>query len=220
MSRSSSKYNQKDRFFHRAKQDKFVARSVYKLDELNKRYQLLGKNNVVVDLGCAPGSWLQYLSEHVGRKGMVLGYDLVPIELSLGPRVHAHIASVTELTLEQVQSDLQALRNSAQPSNDPSAPPPAVDALISDMAPKLTGIRDADQAKSVGLVEYALGLSQALLRPEKGVFVAKLFQGRDSDELVSKVKKAFYDVKLLKPEATREGSREVFVLGRRLRPGK
>ncbi|MBX2810522.1 MAG: RlmE family RNA methyltransferase [Myxococcales bacterium] len=193
---------------------------MFKLDELNQKFRLIGKNQIVVDLGCAPGSWLQYLAEHVGRKGLVLGYDVAPVELSLGPKVQTHIVDVTELSPERVREDLQSLRQQAAPHTPPNAPPPPVDALLSDMAPKLSGIRDADQAKSVALVEFALQLSRTLIRPGQGVFVAKFFQGRDSDQLVAEVKRFYSDVKLLKPEATREGSREVFVLGRRLRPSK
>ena len=217
MSRSSSsRYQQKDRFFHKAKQDQFVARSVYKLQELNRRYALIGKNQVVVDLGCAPGSWLQYIASEIGRKGLVVGYDLVPVEISAGSRARAFTCSVDTLTSERIREDLRQLQLELKPDREPSDP--VIDALVSDMAPKLTGIRDADQAKSVELVLQALTLAQSLLRPHNGVFVAKFFQGRDSDELVASVKKVFAEVKLLKPEATREGSREVFVLGRRLRP--
>lgn len=214
MAKSSSRYQRQDRFFKKAKQDKFVARSVYKLDELDRRYGLLSKNQTVVDLGCAPGSWLQYLAEKVGKRGRVVGYDLVPVELGLPSRVAAHVADVTALTAPRVWADLRAL------GGDPAdGPPPRVDALISDMAPKLTGVRDADQARSVGLVRFAVTLARQLLGVDRGVFVAKLFQGRDTDELVAEVKSSFREVKLLKPEATRDGSREVFVLGRKLRPG-
>lgn len=216
----SNRYQRQDRFFKKAKNDKFVARSVYKLDELDRRYSLIAKNLTVVDLGCAPGSWLQYLAERVGRKGLVLGYDIVPIEMGLGPRVRTFVQDVHQMTAWSVLEEVEAFRaHLAQETPTPitAHQRPKVDALISDMAPKLTGIRDADQAKSVQLVGHALTLARGLLRPEKGVFVAKLFQGRDTDELVEEVKQGFRDVKLLKPEATREGSREVFVLGRTLR---
>ncbi|MEO1230431.1 MAG: RlmE family RNA methyltransferase [Myxococcota bacterium] len=201
----SGRYNRHDRFYEKAKADKYVARSVYKLDELDRRYGLIKKNQTIVDLGCAPGSWLQYLAEKVGRKGAVVGYDIVPVEMGFGPRVVAHVADVKTLTPTRILEDLAELTTKP------------VDALISDMAPKLTGIRDADQAKSVEMVGYGLRLAQALLQPDRGVFVAKLFQGRDTDGLVEDVRKAFREVKLLKPEATRDGSREVFVLGRNLR---
>lgn len=227
MSRAS-RYQRHDRFYQKAKRDEFAARSVYKLEELDQRYGLIQKGQVVVDLGCAPGSWLQYLGERVGRKGGVVGYDLVEVELVLGPRGVARVADVLKLTPEQILDDVAELMSepprppdaAATGSDSESRGPakrPRVDALVSDMAPKLTGIRDADQARSVHMVAHALELAVALLPKEKGVFVAKLFQGRDTDELVASVKRAFREVKLLKPNATREGSREVFVLGRILR---
>lgn len=208
-----SGYQKQDRFFKKAKQDRFVARSVYKLDELDRRYRLFKKDPVVIDLGCAPGSWLQYLSERVGRKGLAIGYDRVVVEAALGPRVRAYVADVASLDPERIRRDIACLSEELGGANAPK-----VDAVISDMAPKLTGIRDADQAKSVEIVGQAFRLARGLLNPEQGVFVAKLFQGRDTDGLVSEVKGAFREVKLLKPEATRDGSREVFVLGRLLRP--
>lgn len=206
-----ARYERQDRFFHRAKQDQYVARSVYKLDELDRRYRLVSKGDAVVDLGCAPGSWLQYLGEKVGKKGLALGYDLEPVTIPLAASVTTHVADVFDLTPERVLDDAAAAA-----SRDEK--PPKMAALLSDMAPKLTGIRDADQARSVHLVEWALRLARGLFEPGRGVFVAKLFQGRDTDGLVAEVKQAFREVKLLKPEATREGSREVFVLGRTLRP--
>lgn len=222
MSRSS-RYRRQDRFFQRAKKDQFAARSIYKLDELDRRYGLFASKQTVVDLGSAPGSWLQYLGERVGKKGLVVGYDLVEVEVGLGPRVKALVADVTRLTPARIQADVAAflagLDGEPPPSSEgAAATQPRVDALVSDMAPKLTGIRDADQARSVAMVGHALRLARALLPVDRGVFVAKLFQGRDTDALVAEVKRAFREVKLLKPEATREGSREVFVLGRTLRP--
>lgn len=208
-------YQPKDRFFKKAKADAYVARSVYKLDELDRRYRLFSKGQHIVDLGCAPGSWLQFLADRTGKKGRVVGYDIVPCELSLGPRVHAAVADVYKLSAEQIWADLRGL--DPKPSASAAKLPVRVDALISDMAPKLCGIRDADQARSVALVDEALRLAAAVVRPE-GFFVAKLFQGRDTDELVSRVKAHFKTVKLLKPEATREGSREVFLLARGRRP--
>lgn len=223
MSKSSRSYQRKDRFFNKAKEDKFVARSVYKLDELDRRYGILEKNQTVVDLGCAPGSWLQYVTGKLGKKGLAVGYDIVPVEVNLGPRADTFVADVFALSPIRIWTDLARLAARPTEGEVPDVDtlvkrPPRVDAVISDMAPKLTGIRDADQAKSVTIVSGGLRLAQAMLPIDKGVFVAKLFQGRDTDELVLDVKKAFREVKLLKPEATREGSREVFVLARRLRP--
>lgn len=136
----------------------------------------------------------------------MIGYDLAGVEVNAGPRARARIAEVQALTSEIVRADFA--------ESFPEAPARVgFDALLSDMAPKLTGIRDADQARSVALAEAALHLALGLV-VESGVFVAKLFQGRGSDALLLEVKRAFRSVRMLKPEATREGSREVFVIAR------
>lgn len=199
-------YNGKDRFYKRAKQDHFVARSIYKLEEIDRRFGLLRKGARVVDLGCAPGSWLQYIAASVGDRGLVIGYDVEAAMVHPGPRARWHQADVHELTAEQVLSDVRKVEPGAG----------NVDALVSDMAPKLSGIRDSDQARSIALAEKALVLAKALVRPG-GAFIAKVFQGRDLDDFVKTVRVSFDEVKVLRPEATREGSREAFVVARGFR---
>jgi 23S rRNA (uridine2552-2'-O)-methyltransferase len=213
-----SKYRPQDRFFQKAKKEQFVARSIYKLEEIDRRHRLLSKGDRVVDLGAAPGSWLQYVAEAIGKKGCVVGYDIEPVSVG-APNAESFVADVAELDPERVRRDVAVLAARVKGKEPPEGPiPPSflVDGVISDMAPKLTGIRDADQAKSVELARRALALAEAIVKPE-GYFVAKLFQGRDTDELVKDVKLTFKDVKLLKPEATREGSREVFLIARERR---
>jgi 23S rRNA (uridine2552-2'-O)-methyltransferase len=161
-----------------------------------------------VDLGCSPGSWLQYAADAVGRDGLVIGYDLAAPKVSPGPQVHTFIADVHELTANRISEDL------ARALGEERAP--KIDVLLSDMAPKTTGIRDADQARSVGLVEAALQLALELLKPS-GAFVAKVFQGRGFDELLLELRRRFEDAKALKPQATRQGSRESFLIAKGLR---
>jgi 23S rRNA (uridine2552-2'-O)-methyltransferase len=214
------KYRPQDRFFQKAKKEHFAARSVYKLEEIDRRHHLFSKGDRVVDLGAAPGSWLQYVAEAVGKKGCVAGYDIEPVTVG-APNAESFVADVSELSAERVLLDVAALIARVRGKEPPEGPlPPSflVSGVISDMAPKLTGIRDADQAKSVALARHALLLAAEIVKPE-GYFVAKLFQGRDTDELVKEVKGLFKDVKLLKPEATREGSREVFLIAREKRAG-
>jgi 23S rRNA (uridine2552-2'-O)-methyltransferase len=201
-----ARYNPRDRFFQKAKSDQYAARSVYKLEEIDRRFKLIKKGMAIVDLGSSPGSWLQYLSKQVEPTGMVVGYDLVEPSVFPGPRSRAFVADVDQLTAPRIVDDLEKL------SKELGAPLVDVAGLISDMAPKLTGVRDADQVRSVALAQKALQLSIELVRPG-GFFVAKLFQGRETDELVKEVKLAFSDTRMLKPEATRDGSREVFVIG-------
>lgn len=172
---------------------------------------MLASGDYVVDLGCSPGSWLQYAAKVVGQKGAVLGYDLVPPRVELGPSVAIFEADVHTITPQRLLSDLRAI----VPALDPALTQP-FHVLLSDMAPKTIGVRDADQARSIGLVEVALYLATQVVKPG-GHFVAKTFEGRGVDALVLLVKKEFRSVKVQKPKATREGSREMFVVGRERR---
>lgn len=217
---SSSSYQKKDRFHQRAKGEGFAARSVYKLEELDRRFKLVRRGDRVVDLGAAPGSWMQYLARVVGRKGALVGYDLVEPTVGAGPRARFFVADVGELTAARIRRDLADLvteLDGRPPPPEPIPPSFGPHLFVSDMAPKLTGIRDADQARSVELTSKALALASELLPPGSGRFAAKLFQGRDTDDFVRDVKACFRTVKLIKPEATREKSREVFVVAWDLR---
>jgi len=196
-------YRRKDRFYKKAKQEGFAARSVYKLEELDRRFSLLAPGDRVLDLGCAPGSWLQYIARAIGPKGLVLGYDLAPIKVGAGP------AEVRTFELDVLELDPARIRRDAGDEHP-------FDVVLSDLAPKTTGIRDADQARSIALVEHAMALALALLRP-KGCFAAKVFQGRGFDPLLLEVRKKFSEVRALRPEATRQGSREAFVYAKGLR---
>ncbi|MBK8012215.1 MAG: RlmE family RNA methyltransferase [Deltaproteobacteria bacterium] len=249
-------YVRKDRFFQEAKAKSFAARSVFKLEEIDERLRLFKRGDRIIDLGCAPGSWLQYLTRIAGPKGMVIGYDLAPLTVSPGPNARFYQVDILTRSPEQIMTDLgqavaeqkrhradrkaQATQEGRAPASD-QAPAvvertpgeqtdgaeaiehPAsmqryrIDAVVSDMAPKLSGVRDADQARSLGLASHALGIARALVGP-RGCFVAKVFQGRDLDAFLLEVKGAFKQVKVIRPEATREGSRESFVIGRELKP--
>ncbi|MBI2376985.1 MAG: RlmE family RNA methyltransferase [Deltaproteobacteria bacterium] len=206
-----SRYVKKDAFYHKAKRESFAARSVYKLDEIDARFKILEKNDRVVDLGAAPGSWLQYIAKAVGPGGLVLGYDLAPVTVEAGPAVHIRRVDVLALTAAEVRRDgWLAMHPGTEAPTDLSM---RFDVLVSDLAPKTTGIRDADQARAGALVESALALAVELLADD-GAFVVKVFQGRGFDELLVATRKAFKETRVLKPEATREGSRECFFVAR------
>ncbi|MEM1024061.1 MAG: RlmE family RNA methyltransferase [Myxococcota bacterium] len=207
------RYNKQDRFHQRAKDEQYAARSVYKLEEIDRRYDVIGRGDKIVDVGCAPGSWLQYLARAVGKKGCVVGYDLEPVTVNAGSNVRAFEANIEELDPERVLRELAELSAELRKKPAPASVPPSFGAhvFVSDMAPKLSGVRDADQAKQAELVGTALDLALAVLL-EGGHFVAKMFQGRDTDPLLDRAKHAFEKVRFIKPEATREGSREVFIV--------
>jgi len=201
------KYTPKDAYFEKAKLESFVARSIYKLEEIDAKYGVLDKGMRVVDLGCSPGSWLQYAAKVVGPKGAIIGYDIVPPRVELGQHIKTIEADVYTLTPERVREDL------AQMFGGTIEPDARFDAFLSDMAPKTTGVHDTDQARSEAMVEAALALAAQLLRTG-GTFVAKVFQGRGTDQLLNTVKQTWRDTRVLRPKATREGSREMFIITR------
>jgi len=195
-------YKVKDHFFHKAKEEGFAARSVYKLQDLDKKHKFIKSGQSIVDLGCAPGSWSQWLSQRVGTKGMVVGFDLTPVNLKL-PNVSFYRANILEIKISDFLRDHQH--------------PFPVNGVISDMAPKTTGIRDVDQARSLELCEMAFKIAEEILAPG-GYFVCKIFQGQDFDRFRNTIKQKFSKVDILKPESTRKSSFEIFLLGLNYKP--
>lgn len=188
-----------DYYYRKAKKDKYPARSVYKLEEIQRKHQLLRKGDSVLDLGCYPGSWSLYSSEVVGPKGIVVGVDLQEADKeprSNGAAIHWLCQDITE---PELISRVRKIR-------------PAFKVIISDLAPKTTGNRWADHQKSMRLVEHTLSLAETLLH-EQGNYLCKVFQGEDLPSFVSGLKERFSKVKVIKPESSRKESREIFVLG-------
>ena len=185
----------KDHYFHKAKRDGYVARSAYKLEEIDKKHRILRNGNLVLDLGCSPGSWLQYASRKVGEKGKVLGVDLQTVQLSLPKNVKVIQADIFEMTV-----------------NDLEMNGGMVDVILSDMAPKTTGIRDTDAQRSYALNQQVLELSGDLLRPQ-GTLLVKAFQGAPLEQLRREFSSIFAQVKLCKPKSSRSESVEIFLLG-------
>lgn len=190
-------YNPKDYFFHKAKAQNFVARSVFKLEEINTRFKILRSGDKVLDLGAAPGSWAQYASQKVGPKGRVIGIDLQPIKLTL-PNAAFVVADLLTVDLSTVLAPLEI------------APP--FDVVLSDMAPKTTGIRITDQTRSHELCELALGVAKEYLKPG-GHFVCKLFHSDEFELLRKNIKSRFTRIEILRPESTRKQSKEIFLIG-------
>lgn len=190
----------KDHYFNKAKKQGFAARSVYKLEEIDQRHTLLKKNMQVLDLGSAPGSWLQYVASQIGPGGRVVGVDLNPVEITLPPQGRAITGDVFDLTPEQLGAELG--EENWQ-----------VDLILSDMAPKTTGIPSADAARSANLVWRTLELSSLFLKPG-GDLLVKAFQGSAFNELRNAFKAQFEKMTVEKPKATRSESVEIFLLGR------
>lgn len=189
----------KDYYYKKAKKDKYPARSVYKLEEAQAKYQIIKRGDSVLDLGCFPGSWSIYASELAGPKGIVVGVDLQ--QASQTPRPDA--APIHWLCQDITEPEFLPMVRKIRPS---------FRVVISDMAPRTTGNKWADAQQSLNLVYISLDIVDELLL-NKGNFICKVFQGEDFPQFVEDVKKRFTMVKVLKPKSSRIESREVFVLG-------
>lgn len=188
----------KDHYFHKAKQEQYPARSVYKLEEAQEKYNLLKKGDKVLDLGCHPGSWSIYTSRVVGRQGKVVGIDLKKSKA----RVEENMAPI-----EFIQSDIfnDELMEKIKPEG-------RFHGVISDLAPKTTGSKFADHVRSVEIAERALAIAARVLVKD-GFFYCKVFQGEDFQSFVDRLKTMFSKVRIVKPKSSRGESREVFTLG-------
>ena len=189
-------YERKDTFYKKAKREGYRARSAYKLIELNREFRMLRPGMRVVDLGSWPGGWVQVTAELVGQTGKVVGIDLVALEP----------LSFTQVTL--LQGDAT---DPAQQEKILAALGGPADVMLSDMAPKLTGIREVDEARSMELCHAALHCAQTLLRPS-GMLLLKAFMGPEHKALLSELRLIFTSVKTTKPESSRKGSAETYVL--------
>lgn len=188
-----------DYYAKKAKKDKYPARSVYKLEEVQAKYAFLRRGDSVLDLGCYPGSWSLYASEAVGPKGLVVGVDLQQADQAKraeGADIHWLCADIEDPEL------LPSLRRFR----------PYFKVLISDLAPKTTGSKWADAQQSLALVRRTLALAEQLLL-DRGNYLCKVFQGEDFPGFIEELKPLFGSVKVLKPKSSRVESREVFVLG-------
>lgn len=190
-------YNPRDHYFKKAKQENFAARSVFKLEEIDKKFKLFKPGQMVLDLGASPGSWSQYSSKMVGDKGRVLGVDLSPVTVNLKNAVFIQ-ADLRDLNLEEIFKEHGFV--------------PPFDLVLSDMAPKTTGIRMTDQARSMELCELALDISRRFLKKD-GHFVCKLFHSDDFTKLRDEIKKSFQKFEAVKPDSTRKISKEIFLVG-------
>jgi 23S rRNA (uridine2552-2'-O)-methyltransferase len=189
-------YNPRDRYYKKAKQEGYRSRAAYKLLELQQRYRLLRPGDKVVDLGAAPGGWLQVAAKIVGQNGKVIGVDLQAMQ----PFPERNVTLLLgDLGAGEIQSKIAELL--AGPA----------DAVISDMAPKLSGIRDADIARALELDRLALAVAVRLLRPG-GSLLVKSFMSNDLRQYTDELKRHFSDVQRTKPEATRQGSSEFYFL--------
>lgn len=189
-----------DPFVKLAQKEGYRSRAAYKLLGLDERDHLLKAGMTVVDLGAAPGGWCQVAAKKVGEKGRVIGIDLLPVEPIPGVLLfEADFTSEEGLAL--VENALDGRK---------------VDLVLSDMAPNLSGVKDADQAKHYVLAELALEFAVQWLKPD-GAFVVKVFQGAGFEDFVRQARQVFRQVNVRKPDASRDESRENFLVGKGLK---
>lgn len=191
----------RDYYYRKAKEEKYRSRATYKLFQAVKKYRFIRKGDVVVDLGAAPGGWVQAARKIVGSKGFILGVDVKHIEPFSERNVKTIIADITdEDTLQQILKLI----------------PRKADVVISDAAPNISGIWEVDHARQIDLAQQALKIALETLKPH-GNFFVKVFQGDMLNDFIAKIKRHFEKVKIIKPEASRARSSEMFVLGMRLK---
>jgi len=190
-------YSKPDHWSRKARAEGYGARSVFKLGEVDESDGLLGPGMKVLDLGAAPGSWMQYASERVGAKGVVVGVDVNP--LGRVPRDNERFLQADAFSVEP-----EALREAAAAEG--------FDLVLSDMMPNTIGHKASDHLRSVALAERALELADLLLRPG-GNFLVKVFQGGEFNAFRAMIRERFGKVKIKKPQSSRKNSREIYLLG-------
>jgi 23S rRNA (uridine2552-2'-O)-methyltransferase len=184
----------------RARKDGWRSRAVYKLEQINDKEKILRPDMTCVDLGSAPGSWSQFVTERLRGRVRIIALDLLPMD-SL-PSVEFLQGDFTEGSV--LDELLLQLGESG------------ADLVMSDLAPNISGTKAVDQPKSMYLAELALDLASQVLQ-RKGDFVCKLFQGTGADELIALARKSFAKVRVMKPDASRAGSSEVYLVARNYR---
>ena len=184
-----------DHYSRQAKKERFPARSVYKLKEIQRKHNLIAPGDRVLDLGCSPGSWLLYAAALTGKGGTVVGIDLKPVTVDLPQQVNVHTADVLAMEAEH-----------------PETLGKDFNVVISDMAPATTGIKTVDAARSYALCTAALSVARYCLLPG-GSFACKIFQGQDFNQFDDLVKTVFENRKIFKPQSSRKASREIYIIG-------
>jgi 23S rRNA (uridine2552-2'-O)-methyltransferase len=196
MSARPNKKNQwEDHFSRKAKKEGYPARSVYKLEEIQHKYRLIQKGQRILDLGCAPGSWLLYSAKQTGSRGWVVGIDVKQLSVKIPDHVSFYLKDI--MTLDE--SFFKNITNGFH-------------VVLSDMAPATTGSKDVDAARSLNLCQQAFDIAKTHL-VDNGSFVCKILQGIDFKIFSDSVKKAFSTFKIFKPQSSRKASREIYFIG-------
>lgn len=186
-----------DYYFHKAKEEGYRARSAFKLLDIQEKFNLIKPGQTIVDLGAAPGSFLQVIARIVGQAGKALGFDLQEINPFPEKNIHAEVVDIMDK-----EKIFEALKRHGLEK---------VDGVTSDLAPKTSGIRDLDQGRSAELTDQAFYLATQILKPG-GFFVGKIFDGPDCAFLIKRMKQKFHRVTMFKPPSSRDRSFENFIV--------
>ncbi|HPR41121.1 MAG TPA: RlmE family RNA methyltransferase [Candidatus Methanofastidiosa archaeon] len=190
-------YEKKDAYYRKSKEEGYRARSAYKLKQINNKFRIIKKGSTVLDIGASPGGWSQVASSIVGPEGRVIAVDkewMDPLKNENFTFIQGDITD--ESTIDNIIGNVGN-----------------IDALISDIAPKTTGIIDIDRSRSAILSMMALDIGKRLLKP-KGNFLTKVFQSQESEELFSEMKNCFSYTKRFRPPSTRKRSSEIYLIGK------
>lgn len=198
--RSSSSWRQrqeKDPYVQKARKEGWRSRAVYKLEQIADKEKILRPDMTCIDLGSAPGSWSQYVTERLQGRARIIAMDLLPMDAL--PSVEFIQGDFTEDAV--LQQLLQSLGDTR------------AELVLSDLAPNITGNKVVDQPRAMYLAELALEFARKTLKP-KGSFICKVFQGAGSEDFSRDLRQSFGSVKTVKPKASRPGSREVYLVAR------
>lgn len=185
----------KDFFYKQAKEEGVVARSFFKIEDLDQKYRLIRPGFRVMDVGAAPGSWIQYIHKKIGDDGFVFAMDLNPLNIGIPDNVDFLQINIFDITPEEI-FDKHGI----------------FDVIISDVAPRTTGSDFVDQTKSYQLCEHVRNIAIKVLK-KNGNMICKMYQSGDTKPFVEDMKKVFTEVKIQKPESSRKQSREIFIVG-------
>ncbi len=189
----------RDYYYRKAKKESYRSRSAYKLLQAINRYRFVELGDVVVDLGAAPGGWLQVLRKIVGEEGYVLGVDIKEIK----PLGYSNVFTIVgDVTDPSIVGRIKAI-----------LPRPA-DVVVSDVSPNVSGIWELDHARQIELAKKSLDIACSTLT-DQGNFFAKVFQGDMLRDFIEQVKRYFSEVRLIKPKASRPESAELYLIGLR-----
>lgn len=185
----------KDFFYKQAKEVGAVARSFFKIEDLDRKFRLVKPKMRIMDIGSAPGSWIQYLLTKIGEEGFIYAIDLNPLHISVPENVIFDQKNLFDITPEEIKNSHGMF-----------------DLIISDVAPRTTGSDFVDQTKSYDLVEHVRQIAMVVLKKNANM-ICKMYQSGDTKKFTDHMKEIFVEVKIQKPESSRKQSREIFVVG-------